>query len=238
MKPLLNQLNNYTSILDIEHVYAITGKDYSAFIKQYRHVVYLTGLTQYWQLQLKKRRTASNRTHFREARKAQANEYKRLTSQIYQDTRIDINRSYSHDEVFDLMVEQHSRFHIVLTVYAKPLLAAIQYAKANTVLWKRFKQELRLVGIDYRSVTSLLKAIYYQNEKDYNYCLDAIYKQFQSFYQHETDRDFETLVLEAMSFDLIFTNTTPCFKRDNLRITFPELFIIKACLSQAINRTE
>ncbi|TON96214.1 hypothetical protein CGH46_25510, partial [Vibrio parahaemolyticus] len=68
--------------------------------------------------------------------------------------------------------------------------AAIQYAKANTVLWKRFKQELRLIGIDYRSVTSLLKAIYYQNETDYDYCLDAIYKQFQSFYQHETDRDF------------------------------------------------
>ncbi|PMH81085.1 hypothetical protein [Vibrio cyclitrophicus] len=238
MKPLLNQLNNYTSILDIEHLYAITGEDYSAFLKQYRHVVYLTGLTQYWQLQLKKRRTASNRKHFREARKAQANEYQRLTLQIYQDTRIDINCSYSHDEVFDLMVEQHSRFHIVLSVYAKPLLAAIQYAKANTVLWKRFKQELRHIGIDYRSITNLLKAIYYQNETDYDYCLEEIYKQFQSFYQHETDRDFETLVLEAMSFDLIFTNTTSCFKRDNLRITFPELFIIKACLSQAMNRTD
>ncbi|EHR5465275.1 hypothetical protein RUL24_000793 [Vibrio parahaemolyticus] len=234
MKSIINQLNNYTSNLTIEDICLLSNYDYGAFLQQYKKLVYITGMRQYWLIIAKQQRNHSNIKQFKTYHKAQQLFYRQLTQEFHLITGINPSQSYSITELYDALVEKHSRFHIATTVYADNLLTAIQYARCNTQLWQRFKQELAAVGIAFKDVSQLLTALHYADETDYQEATDRMAKGFRRFYQYQVDRDFEALVMEAMSFGQIFQHCTPCFKIYNLRLTFPEIYVIKACLSQAI----
>lgn len=234
MKSIINQLNNYTSNLTIEDICLLSDYDYQTFFQQYKKLVYMTGMRQYWLIKAKQQRNHSNIKQFKIHHKAQQHFYQQVTEQFHLGTGIDPSQSYGITELYDAMVERHSRFHIATTVYANDLLTAIQYARCNKDLWQRFKQELVAIGIDFKDVSQLLTALHYADETSYQEATDRMTNGFRRFYQYQVDRDFEALVLEAMSFGQIFQHCTPCFKIYNLRITFPEIYVIKACLSQAI----
>ncbi|TOH10048.1 hypothetical protein CGI90_22255 [Vibrio parahaemolyticus] len=234
MKSIINQLNNYTSNLTIEDICLLSNYDYEAFLQQYKKLVYITGMRQYWLITAKQQRNHSNIKQFKTYHKAQQHFYQQVTEQFHLATGIDPTQSYGITELYDTMVEKHSRFHIATTVYADNLLTAIQYARCDPELWQRFKQELAAIGIDFKDVSQLLTALHYADETAYQEATDSMANDFLEFYQYEANRDFEALVLEAMSFGQIFQHCTPCFKIYNLRITFPEIYVIKACLSQAI----
>jgi hypothetical protein len=234
MKSIINQLNNYTSNLTIEDICLLSGHDYQSFLIQYKTLVHLTALRQYWLIKAKRNRTQSNIKQFKTYHKAQQHFYQQVTEQFHLVTSINPSKAYGITELYNAMVEKHSRFHIATTVYADNLLTAIQYARCNIKLWQRFKQELATIGLNFKDVTQLLTALHHVDETAYQKATDRMAKGFREFYQYETDRDFETLVMEAMSFGQIFQHCTPCFKIYNLRITFPEIYVIKGCLSQAI----
>ncbi|EJG0708260.1 hypothetical protein C4G24_RS05260 [Vibrio parahaemolyticus] len=236
MKSIINQLNNYTSNLTIEDICLLSDYDYQTFFQQYKKLVYITGIRQYWLIKAKQQRNHSNIKQFKVYHKAQQHFYQQVTEQFHLRTGIDPSKAYGITELYEAMLERHSRFHIAKSIYADDLLTAIQYARCNTGLWQRFKQELTAINIGFKDVSQLLTALHYADETSYQEATDRMAKGFRNFYQYQVDRDFETLVMEAMSFGQIFQHCTPCFKIYNLRITFPEIYVIKACLSQAIAR--
>ncbi|WP_143700556.1 hypothetical protein [Vibrio splendidus] len=234
MKSIINLLNNYTSNLTIEDICLLSDYDYEAFLQQYKKLLYINAMRQYWLATAKRKRSHGNIKEFKTYHKAQQLFYQKVTEEFHLRTGIDPTQSYGITELYDAMVERHSHFHIAKTVYADNLLTAIQYTRCNTELWQRFKQELVSIGIDFKDVSQLLTALHYSDETAYQKATDRMVNSFREFYQYETERDFETLVMEAMSFGQIFQHCTPCFKIYNLRITFPEIYVIKGCLSQAI----
>ncbi|HFQ5181801.1 TPA: hypothetical protein ACGUW2_003796 [Vibrio vulnificus] len=235
MKSIINQLNNYTSNLTIEDICRLSDYDYVDFLQQYRKLVYITAMRQYWLTTAKRKRSYSNIKQFKKYHHAQQLFYQQLTEEFHVKTGINPSKAYGITELYEAMFERHSRLHIAITVYANDLLTAIQYARCNKDLWQRFKQELAAIGIDFKDVSQLLIALHYADETSYQEATDRMANGFRDFYQYQVNRDFETLVLEAMSFGQIFQHCTPCFKIYNLRITFPEIYVIKACLSQAID---
>ncbi|OQU28475.1 hypothetical protein [Vibrio parahaemolyticus] len=235
MKSIINQLNNYTSNLTIEDICLLSDYDYQTFFQQYKKLVYITGIRQYWLIKAKQQRNHSNIKQFKVYHKAQQHFYQQVTEQFHLRTGIDPSKAYGITELYEAMLERHSRFHIAKSIYADDLLTAIQYARCNTGLWQRFKQELTAINIGFKDVSQLLTALHYADETSYQEATDRMANGFRDFYQYQVNRDFETLVLEAMSFGQIFQHCTPCFKIYNLRITFPEIYVIKACLSQAID---
>ncbi|CAH8188121.1 conserved hypothetical protein [Vibrio aestuarianus] len=234
MKSIINQLNNYTSNLTIEDICLLSDYDYQTFFQQYKKLVYITGIRQYWLIKAKQQRNHSNIKQFKVYHKAQQHFYQQVTEQFHLRTGIDPSKAYGITELYEAMLERHSRFHIAKSIYADDLLTAIQYARCNTGLWQRFKQELTAINIGFKDVSQLLTALHYADETSYQEATDRMANGFRNFYQYQVNRDFETLVLEAMSFGQIFQHCTPCFKIYNLRLTFPEIYVIKACLSQAI----
>ncbi|EGR2874373.1 TPA: hypothetical protein NGT43_003126 [Vibrio parahaemolyticus] len=234
MKSIINQLNNYTSNLTIEDICLLSDYDYQTFFQQYKKLVYITGIRQYWLIKAKQQRNHSNIKQFKVYHKAQQHFYQQVTEQFHLRTGIDPSKAYGITELYEAMLERHSRFHIAKSIYADDLLTAIQYARCNTGLWQRFKQELTAINIGFKDVSQLLTALHYADETSYQEATDRMANGFRDFYQYQVNRDFETLVLEAMSFGQIFQHCTPCFKIYNLRLTFPEIYVIKACLSQAI----
>ncbi|TOP96053.1 hypothetical protein CGH07_03510 [Vibrio parahaemolyticus] len=236
MKSIINQLNNYTSNLTIEDICLLSDYDYQVFLQQYRKLVYITGMRQYWLITAKQQRSYSNIKQFKKYHHAQQLFYQQVTEEFHLRTGINPSKAYGITELYEAMLERHSRFHIAKSIYADDLLTAIQYARCNTGLWQRFKQELTAINIGFKDVSQLLTALHYADETSYQEATDRMAKGFRNFYQYQIDRDFETLVMEAMSFGQIFQHCTPCFKIYNLRITFPEIYVIKACLSQAIAR--
>ncbi|EIU6866813.1 hypothetical protein ACEV7Y_13775 [Vibrio parahaemolyticus] len=234
MKSIINQLNNYTSNLTIEDICLLSDYDYQTFFQQYKKLVYITGIRQYWLIKAKQQRNHSNIKQFKVYHKAQQHFYQQVTEQFHLRTGIDPSKAYGITELYEAMLERHSRFHIAKSIYADDLLTAIQYARCNTGLWQRFKQELTAINIRFKDVSQLLTALHYADETSYQEATDRMANGFRDFYQYQVNRDFETLVLEAMSFGQIFQHCTPCFKIYNLRLTFPEIYVIKACLSQAI----
>ncbi|HCH0769447.1 TPA: hypothetical protein NGT52_004823 [Vibrio parahaemolyticus] len=236
MKSIINQLNNYTSNLTIEDICLLSDYDYQTFFQQYKKLVYITGIRQYWLIKAKQQRNHSNIKQFKVYHKAQQHFYQQVTEQFHLRTGIDPSKAYGITELYEAMLERHSRFHIAKSIYADDLLTAIQYARCNTGLWQRFKQELTAINIGFKDVSQLLTALHYSDETSYQEATDRMANGFRDFYQYQVNRDFETLVLEAMSFGQIFQHCTPSFKIYNLRITFPEIYVIKACLSQAIAR--
>lgn len=235
MKSIINQLNNYTSNLTIEDICLLSNYDYEAFLQQYKKLVYITGMRQYWLITAKQQRNHSNIKQFKTYHKAQQHFYRHLTQEFHLATGINPSKAYGITELYDAMVERYSHFHIATTIYANDLLTAIQYARCNTGLWQRFKQELTAINIGFKDVSQLLTALHYSDETSYQEATDRMANGFRDFYQYQVNRDFETLVLEAMSFGQIFQHCAPSFKIYNLRITFPEIYVIKACLSQAID---
>lgn len=234
MKSIINQLNNYTSNLTIEDICLLSDYDYQTFFQQYKKLVYITGIRQYWLIKAKQQRNHSNIKQFKVYHKAQQHFYQQVTEQFHLRTGIDPSKAYGITELYEAMLERHSRFHIAKSIYADDLLTAIQYARCNTGLWQRFKQELTAINIGFKDVSQLLTALHYADETSYQEATDRMANGFRDFYQYQVNRDFETLVLEAMSFGQIFQHCTSCFKIYNLRLTFPEIYVIKACLSQAI----
>ncbi|EKO3485300.1 hypothetical protein M3924_000901 [Vibrio fluvialis] len=234
MKSIINQLNNYTSNLTIEDICLLSDYDYQTFFQQYKKLVYITGIRQYWLIKAKQQRNHSNIKQFKVYHKAQQHFYQQVTEHFHLRTGIDPSKAYGITELYEAMLERHSRFHIAKSIYADDLLTAIQYARCNTGLWQRFKQELTAINIGFKDVSQLLTALHYADETSYQEATDRMANGFRDFYQYQVNRDFETLVLEAMSFGQIFQHCTPCFKIYNLRLTFPEIYVIKACLSQAI----
>ncbi|MDE1254382.1 hypothetical protein L9W76_14590 [Vibrio aestuarianus] len=234
MKSIINQLNNYTSNLTIEDICLLSDYDYQTFFQQYKKLVYITGIRQYWLIKAKQQRNHSNIKQFKVYHKAQQHFYQQVTEQFHLRTGIDPSKAYGITELYEAMLERHSRFHIAKSIHADDLLTAIQYARCNTGLWQRFKQELTAINIGFKDVSQLLTALHYADETSYQEATDRMANGFRDFYQYQVNRDFETLVLEAMSFGQIFQHCTPCFKIYNLRLTFPEIYVIKACLSQAI----
>lgn len=234
MKSIINQLNNYTSNLTIEDICLLSDYDYEAFLQQYKKLLYINAMRQYWLATAKRKRSHGNIKEFKNCHKAQQIFYQKVTEEFRNATGINPSQSYGITELYDAMVERHSRFHIATTVYANDLLTAIQYARCNKDLWQRFKQELVAIGIDFKDVSQLLTALHYADETSYQEATDRMTNGFRRFYQYQVDRDFEALVLEAMSFGQIFQHCTPCFKIYNLRITFTEIYVIKGCLSQAL----
>ncbi|HHY0517776.1 TPA: hypothetical protein ACVU5T_004291 [Vibrio parahaemolyticus] len=234
MKSIINQLNNYTSNLTIEDICLLSDYDYQVFLQQYRKLVYVTGMRQYWLITAKQQRSYSNIKQFKKYHHAQQLFYQQVTEEFHLRTGINPSKAYGITELYEAMLERHSRFHIAKSIYADDLLTAIQYARCNTGLWQRFKQELTAINIGFKDVSQLLTALHYADETSYQEATDKMANGFRDFYQYQVNRDFETLVLEAMSFGQIFQHCTPCFKIYNLRLTFPEIYVIKACLSQAI----
>ncbi|MBE3994747.1 hypothetical protein HJ131_20125 [Vibrio parahaemolyticus] len=62
MKSIINQLNNYTSNLTIEDICLLSNYDYEAFMQQYKKLVYITGMRQYWLITAKQQRNNSATT--------------------------------------------------------------------------------------------------------------------------------------------------------------------------------
>ena len=234
MKSIINQLNNYTSNLTIEDICRLSDYDYVDFLQQYRKLVYITAMRLYWLTTAKRKRSYSNIKQFKKYHHAQQLFYQQVTEEFHLRTGINPSKAYGITELYEATLERHSRFHVAKSIYADDLLTAIQYARCNTGLWQRFKQELTAINIGFKDVSQLLTALHYADETSYQEANDRMANGFRRFYQYQVDRDFEALVMEAMSFGQIFQHCTPCFKIYHLRLTFPEIYVIKACLSQAI----
>lgn len=232
----LNALNYYTPDFTIENLCLITRYDYSVFLKQYQEVLQLTLERQEALLAVKKRRVKTNISVFRHCHKQQNQAYQKLCNDLKIHTGIDLNTSYKQSDIFERMVKKTSYFHIVNTLYAKTLLTSIQYAKTNPELWYSFKKQVQEIGVDFKNVSALLRSLHYQNETDYHAATQRITDNFKAFYHHDIHRDLDTLLLEAMSFSMIFQHTTPCFTVYHTRLIYPEIYLIKACLSQALQQ--
>ncbi|EMW0562107.1 TPA: hypothetical protein NKU94_000667 [Vibrio parahaemolyticus] len=144
MKSIINQLNNYTSNLTIEDICSLSDYDYVDFLQQYRKLVYITAMRLYWLTTAKRKRSYSNIKQFKKYHHAQQLFYQQVTEEFHLRTGINPSKAYGITELYEAMLERHSRFHIAKSIYADDLLTAIQYAVAIPDYGKDLSKSWRL----------------------------------------------------------------------------------------------